>query len=323
VEILALHPGALGDIILSLPALSLLKQKLLGSRLTLAGNLDHLAIVPPACSDRRLSIASLPLQRLYGSLPLPEADVRFWNSFDRIISWTGFADPRFAANLRAIHPDAVIAPWRPCPAERRHVSSIFADSLSPWVSPQDAVRFVELRPDTASLTFAHGWYRERGCASGTPIIALQPGAGSPAKRWPLRYFAQVALGLQPHRPGRFLIVEGPAEPGLGGELAAAIPDSQTVVAECLPLERLAAILSLCRAYVGNDSGISHLAAAIGIPSVVVFGPTSRSHWAPRGPSVTVLRNNSGCAACAGPGSEEHRCLHSISPQDVLRVLASW
>ncbi len=317
-DTLVLHPGALGDILLSLPALSLLKEKFVDSRLTLAGNLDYLAIVPTSCADRRLSLSALPLQRLYGSLPLPESDLSFWTSFDRIVSWTGSADSRFAANFRAIHPEVLIAAWRPCASDQRHVSRVFADSLSPWFVYRDLPSSVEIVPDPADVAFAYQWCCERGWSPGTPIIALQPGAGSASKRWPLRNFARMALSLP--RAGRLLIVEGPAEPGLGNELAGALPVSYSMIAENLPLSRLAAILSLCQAFVGNDSGISHLAGAVGVPCILLFGPTSPHQWAPLGPNVTVLRDTSGCAACTEARSEAHCCLDNISPDDVLHAL---
>ena len=321
-EILALHPGALGDIILSLPALRLLREKFAGARLTLAGNLDHLAIVPASCADRKISLSSLPLQRLFGAPPVPREDVNFWMSFDRIVSWTGSEDPRFAANLGMIHPNALIASWKPCASDKRHVSRIFADTLIPWVSYSDQLNCVTISPDPGEVAPALTWLRNRGWSPETPMIALQPGAGSASKRWALRHFADTAERLLERRVGKILIIEGPAEPRLGSGLAETLPAQDTLVAASLPLGHLAAILSMCRAYVGNDSGISHLAAAVGIPCVVIFGPTSDVHWAPLGPNLAVLRNTSGCAACAGGSSGTHTCLENTSPGDVMRVLAA-
>jgi heptosyltransferase-2 len=82
-----------------------------------------------------------------------------------------------------------------------------------------------------------------------------------------------------------LVVEGPAEPGLGWSLVEALGPGSVLAR--LPLPMLAGVLSHCRLYVGNDSGISHLAAAMGVPSVVLFGPTSPVHWAPLGARVEI------------------------------------
>ncbi len=319
-EILALHPGAFGDIILSLPALRLLKEHFAGCRLTLAANVDYLAVVPATCSDRSLSLSALPLQRLYGSLPLPDSDLRLWKSYDKILSWTGHADSWFASNLKAIHRDALVATWRPGPGESRHVARIFIDSVSSWIRPPVDLSPVEIRPADPEVDFASRWLSVHGCPAGVRMIAVQAGGGSASKRWPVGCFLETARQLLQNRAARLLVVEGPAETGLGGTLAMALPASSVVIASCLPLDRLAAILSLCQAYLGNDSGISHLAAALGLPCVVIFGPTAPDQWAPLGPRVTVLRDATGCRACAERQSEGHTCLENIRPRDVLRVL---
>ncbi len=319
-EILVLHPGAIGDIVLSLPALKLLREQHPGTLVTLAGNLDYLALVPASCADRRLSLATLPLQKLYGSLPLPESDVEFWNSFDSVVSWTGAGDERYGGNLRAIHPRVLIAPWRPARGERRHVAQVFADSLSPWVRRHNDVSPVEIRPDPSQMSFADQWLADRGCEPGTKLLALQPGGGGLSKRWPFENFIRLARKLLQNEIERLLVIEGPAEPGLGRKVAEILPASGSVVAECLPLDRLAALLFRCRAYVGNDSGITHLAAAVGIHCIALFGPTSPEQWAPLGPEVIVLRDVSGCSACANGQSGGHQCLENLSPDLVLRAL---
>ena len=117
-----------------------------------------------------------------------------------------------------------------------------------------------------------------------------------------------------------LIIEGPAEPGLAAELARDLPPGKRVIAASLPLGLLAAVLSFCGAYLGNDSGISHLAVALGLRSVVIFGPTTPEQWAPSGPSVVVLRDTSGCRACRRGQRDGHRCLESISVDRVWNSL---
>ncbi|PYV11204.1 MAG: hypothetical protein DMG07_19770, partial [Acidobacteria bacterium] len=99
-RILVLHPGALGDIILALPALDALREHAPGAEVTLAGNRDCLDAVASGHAERMLSLATLPLHRLYAAGPLPPQDLGFWRSFDRIISWTGAGDPQFEHNLR-------------------------------------------------------------------------------------------------------------------------------------------------------------------------------------------------------------------------------
>jgi len=91
----------------------------------------------------------------------------------------------------------------------------------------------------------------------------------------------------------------------------------------LPLPLLAAILSRCRLYVGNDSGVTHLAAAVGVPTVAIFGPTDPDVWAPRGPGVRVVRAATPCAPCAPPqrqACQQRACLEAVSVQAVLDAI---
>jgi ADP-heptose:LPS heptosyltransferase len=115
------------------------------------------------------------------------------------------------------------------------------------------------------------------------FLALHPGSGSPAKNWPAARFAELARS---RGGGRWLLVRGPAD-----DAAAAI--LETVPGACaaqdLPLRVLAALLARAGAYVGNDSGITHLAAASGAPTIALFAATDPRLWAPVGPHVEVIR----------------------------------
>ncbi len=288
-EILVLHPGALGDIILSLPALSLLRRQYPHANLTLAGNLDFLQAVAKGYADRICSLSTVPLHRLYSVDPLPEEDIRFWQSRDCILSWTGAGDAALLSRLAAICSCIRVAAWRPDAGDQRHVARIFVESLYPWIPHTEAIPGVQIETEPADREEARAWLENRGWSPAGALVALHPGAGSAQKRWSPAHYRALAGRLIREMRRRLLIIEGPAEPGLGTEIAQALAPADVVLAESLPLTRLAALLSFCSSYVGNDSGISHLAAGLGIPSVVLFGPTSPDQWAPLGEHVTVLR----------------------------------
>jgi len=133
------------------------------------------------------------------------------------------------------------------------------------------------------------------------FLAIHPGAGSQLKAWPPERFARVAAesGLA------CLWLKGPAERQLQPALGAA----GSTVADQLPLGVVLALLRRATAYVGNDSGISHLAGAAGTPSVVLFGPTDPDVWRPVGAHVRVLRGTSGNTS-------------SIQVEEVLEALGS-
>jgi ADP-heptose:LPS heptosyltransferase len=120
------------------------------------------------------------------------------------------------------------------------------------------------------------------------FVAVHGGSGSPRKNWPAVRFAQAARSLASGEP--FLWVEGPAEAPTEPR---ALDISTWVGVRGLPLRTLAAVLARASVYLGNDSGVSHLAAAAGAPTVAVFGPTDPVQWSPRGPRTAVVRAGSG------------------------------
>jgi heptosyltransferase-3 len=111
-------------------------------------------------------------------------------------------------------------------------------------------------------------------AAGT-FAVIHPFSGSPRKNWPLEKFRALARGIERRMPVEWCA--GPDDPPLAG--AVRIDD----------LYELACWLARARLYIGNDSGISHLAAAVGAPVLALFGPTDPRIWAPRGPNVRVMR----------------------------------
>jgi ADP-heptose:LPS heptosyltransferase len=262
VEILVLHPGALGDIILSLPALRMLRSNFPDAIVTLAGNTDFTRAVATGYADRLVSLSSLPLHRLYSSSEVPLEDERLWCSFDRVLSWTGHGTEAITGRLSRLHPCVLSAPWKPQDGDRRHVSRIFLDTLTPWLRPPMEAPFPEIGITPDDRQRGASWLKKKGW-NGTRLLAVHPGAGSREKRWPKENFAELLQRLSSSATP--VIVEGPAEPGLAKSLAAGLA-VQIIAAFQLPLVLLAAVLSHCSAYVGQ---------------------TSPMHWAPLGRNVVI------------------------------------
>jgi ADP-heptose:LPS heptosyltransferase len=122
--------------------------------------------------------------------------------------------------------------------------------------------------------------RERTRELDDGFLAVHPGSGSAAKNWPAERFAETARRLSGGRS--LLLVLGPAE-----EKTAEWPGA--VVAREWPLRVLGAALSRAGLFLGNDSGVAHLAAASGAPTLTLFGPTDPALWAPVGSSVAAVR----------------------------------
>jgi ADP-heptose:LPS heptosyltransferase len=317
VEILVLHPGGLGDIILSLPAIARLRGRFPSANLTIAGNIDHLTSIVSGYAERVISLSTLPIHRLYTNEDLLPEETTFWKSYDRIVSWTGSGDPTFEKRMREIQPEACIGAWKPNPGDARHVSQLFADSLGLAISSVEALQPVRIFLDSKMRDEGRQWLFDRGWNGHDPLIAMHPGAGSKVKRWPLAQYIGLARRLADRGKKNILVIEGPAEPGLARQMAQTLPVPAIIASEAAPLDLLAAVVEKCNFFVGNDSGLAHLAAALDVPCTVLFGPTLPSHWAPLGRHVRVIRNPQGCEGCAS-GSNHHTCLENITVEEILQ-----
>ena len=175
-----------------------------------------------------------------------------------------------------------------------------------WPVPQ-------LKVPAAEITAWHGT-RQLG---GRPAVVLAPGAVGPAKRWPAAAYAALA---------RRLLAEGLAVWVVGGP--AEKPLAQTIVAgtearDLTGTDLREAILALAAAAaaVSNDSGLVHVAAALGTPTIGIFGPTSPWHWAPLNPLAATIQANIelGCRPCHKPVCRfgHHRCMTEIGADEVF------
>ncbi len=216
---------------------------------------------------------------------------------DAVILWAPDADGAIARRLTAFGAArAIVAPAAP-PAEslgEPHTAVWLAEALRPLGIATPATRDAltahlrPLRPPAASQEQAEAHWRRWGLAQR--VVALHPGSGSPAKRWPAERFAEVGrlardAGYQP------LLLAGEADAlALAATQAAlAALGVSAASAQGLPLPLVVALLARCAGYVGSDSGLAHLAGLLGIPTVAVFGPTDPARWSPLGPRVRTVR----------------------------------
>ena len=160
-----------------------------------------------------------------------------------------------------------------------------------------------------------------GLAADGPLIGLFPGAEfGPSKQWPWRRFADLAQELRRRMPAaRILILVGPKEAWLGVRVHEESGHVHPLAGPDLDLGRLAALLGSLDALVTNDSGPMHLAAAVGVPCVALFGPTDPRRTAPAGAGHRVLYTDRWCSPCFRRRCPlvRHRCLKEIGVEKVL------
>jgi heptosyltransferase-2 len=173
------------------------------------------------------------------------------------------------------------------------------------------------------LAEAAEWRAQRGLAEDRrPVIAFAPGAVGPSKRLPAAYFGELAKSLTADGY-QVWVLGSPNESALAAEIVrAAGPGARDLTSDDLRNAILA--LRLARAAVSNDSGLVHVAAAIGTPTIGIFGPTSPWHWAPLNPLAAVIeaRTEVPCRPCHKPNCRmvHHRCMRDIGAGEVLTAL---
>jgi heptosyltransferase-2 len=288
---LIIRGGAIGDFVLTLPSAHGFREAFPKVRLEMMGYM-HIAelarqrfYVEAIRSMDHRSVAGFFATR--GELD-PDLS-NYFASFDLIVTYLYDPDTVFFDNLkRSGAKKVVVADSRP--TGLMHAS----DYLAQWLS-EFGIPFKKGTP----ILYPSEKDRQEADrilpANSKSIVALHPGSGSPSKNWPVRRFLELASWLKLQGIG-VLVLDGPAD----SEVSAAFwkdPSSRSCI-RChgMALPTVAAVLQKCTAFVGHDSGISHVCAAVGTPTIVIFGPTNPKVWAPRGKSVIVLSKGSGTSS---------------------------
>jgi heptosyltransferase III len=221
------------------------------------------------------------------------------------VAWCSDPDGVLEANLtRLVTERVLIAPSRPPTDRPMHVADHLVDTLRPLdVNPEDGAATVRLDIAEPLAVTAADVLRRLGPA-GRRFIAVHPGSGSPRKNWPPEPLALLLERLPAATGATPLLVAGPADDEAVSRLLACLSQPLPILRH-VPLPVLAAVLGQADAYLGNDSGPTHLAAILGRPTLALFGPTDPALWAPRGPRVRILR---------------HQPLADLRPDAVLRTL---
>jgi heptosyltransferase III len=280
VSTLAIHPGALGDVLLAVPALRALKSAHQGEPLVLGAQPRVGALMAALrIVDQAVPFDALRLDTLFveDDAATPSDAVR---RGQRVICWFGARDPVFTRRLRALVPGALVASASGDGADPvwRHLLTT-VDAV-PDGSPAPCDLLPEARQAGRDALVRAGW------RTGTRLVVAHPGAGGRGKRWSVEGFAQVLAPLGARPDLTVVLHEGPADADAAAALSARLGRGARLL-RGLSLVELAGALAQAAAYLGNDSGVSHLAAALGVPSVILFEQRSLA-WRPWSASVDVV-----------------------------------
>jgi heptosyltransferase III len=292
-HILVIRAGALGDCLLMLPALHALRAHFPQARIDVMGYPQRWDwVLGRGLVDAVHTIERPGMHLLFcEGLEVPEPLKSFLGAYDVILSYRPDPDGVFERHLRSLGSRLVLSqpPFPPPPPPKLHVAD-FALQLVRRLGVPPSPAAARLSLTDAELALAQPFFTAHHVnPSRHPIVIVHPGSGSVAKRWPVENFATLIETLETQLRVRTVIVTGYAEADVVARLRSLIHTANPLVAEDWPLLPTGALIGHATVFVGHDSGLTHLAAALGRPTVAIFGPTDPEIWGPRGEHVTVVR----------------------------------
>ena len=293
-RILVIRGGAIGDFILTLPAIAALRRQFPQAHLEVLGY-PHIAqlAVAGGLADRVQPIEARGLAGFFARGGTLEPDlVDYFSEFDLVISYLYDPDEIFKTNVgRCLVKQFIVGPHRPDEADRTHATQVYLKPLE-RLAIFDADPVPRLALDPRPL----GAAKRSEDGSTLNQLALHPGSGSEKKNWPETKWAGLIQQIIATTRWNLLLVGGEAEGERLRRLAAVLPPARCSIAQGLPLAELAQRIQSCAAFVGHDSGITHLAAAVGLPCVVLWADTLEEVWRPQGEPLVILKEITGVQA---------------------------
>ena len=285
-RILVIFPGALGDLICAGPAIRALGRMNPKAEIDLMARAEladfaagRIGVARGYSIDRR-EVSAMFARKAAADVTAFARARKFFEQFDEIRSFFAFDDGGYRRALAEACPGKVTF-HRFRPPGEGHIAELYLRDIGAPLEP------LESRIDLTSADLEAA-AQEMASFDLIPeeFVLIFPGSGSEKKNWSEKRFARLALKIEHRMRLRSLAVLGPAEDGLG----LLFHDYRIATVSMLPLATVAALANFAAGFVGNDSGVSHLAAATGARGVAIFGPTDPARWRPLG-RVTILQTN--------------------------------
>ncbi len=285
-KILIIRGGALGDFVLTLPAIQLMRRNFPDTRIEVLGYPNVMPMAEIAgLTDGTRSMEYGPLSLFFvPGAELPADLVDYFASFDVVISYLYDPDGYFEGNLRKAGVETLI----------RGPHKVLEDPGEPIPAATQLAKPLEQLALFLDEPFVHLFDPEESppTRQSGPVIAIHPGSGSPRKNWSYEGWIDVATSLLEKWPDtQFAIISGEAEDQTISQFLALAEDASLPLRHLLHLSLpdLTNELRSADLFLGHDTGVGHVAAACGIPSVLLFGPTNPDIWAPQNPNVFILQ----------------------------------
>jgi len=280
-QILVIRGGAIGDFIVTLPVFAALRDMFPDARLeTVAySGVAHLAMEGGLVHGYR-SIESRQFAGFFaGKGDLDRDWSTYFNQFAVIISYLYDPEENLQSNIKRVcEAQFIQGPHRPDETQPIHATESLLKPLERLaIFSPDAVPKLKLK-EAESLPKA----------TGEKWLALHPGSGSERKNWPLASWLALIQKLLVETSWKLLVIGSEADGQRLEAIQKLLPVERGMILRNAPLTSVAQALQRCDLYIGHDSGISHLAAAAGVPGVLLWGPSNQQVWGPRSEKVKVI-----------------------------------
>ena len=301
-KIWIIRTGALGDFILTLPVIHNLRSAFPNAHITLLGNPKTLALaqhdVQQISDINRADWAPLFISEAI----LPNSLRAQFANTDLVISYLPDPDDIFATNLKRAGVETVLTcPPHPPDDGSTHAIEHLLQPLRGLTIPIHTDQpIIHLTQDDHDAVAPH-------IPNGYSLI-IHPGSGGSSKRWPPEHFATIANEISQQTDYTVLVSTGPADSDLAKFIGR---QTSAQILPPLPIRHLAALMASATLYLGNDSGPTHLAAAVDLPTIALFGPTDPRIWAPRGETIHILQASDGHMASFTPANAMSKILEII------------
>lgn len=180
---------------------------------------------------------------------------------------------------------------------------------------------IEFRVFQKDRIFIDRWLEEKGIVKDDALVALNPGSFLPTRRWRSEGFVEIGKRLYKEYGVQVVVVGGDKERRLVSDMAERLEDVRPLKVLDLDIGQLGALLERLKLLVTNDTGSMHIASALGVPVVAIFGPENHYRFRPYGKglsSVIVPTVSLSCHPCVKDDCKIHECMESITPDLVWK-----
>lgn len=278
--ILVIRGGAMGDFIVTLPVLAALRERFPDTRLEVVGYPGPAGLaVAGGLADGFRPIESRGLAGYFARRGELDAEwAAYFAGFNVIFSYLYDPDEFFQTNVTSVtRAQFILGPHRPDETSSRHITEQL-------LGPLERLGIFEANPEPQLRIPGAG----RRDGDATVELAVHPGSSSERKNWPEARWAELLAEWSRTTAWNFLLLGGEAEGDRLQRLAAVIPEGRREIWSHRPLTDVARRLMAATAFLGHDTGPGHLAAALGLPGVTLWGATNAPVWRPRSPRFELL-----------------------------------